>query len=171
MTRMKWTEMALRGGQLQRFHTWPTIGHETIAEHSFGVAMIVLALTDYRASANLLKAALYHDLAEQETGDIPANAKWDNPMFSTFLEVMEDSFNIKWKLDITLPPQDQIVLKWADMLQMLLFCKQQRDLGNRNMDTIFERVVEFLNKFKFLAEGQEMLAAILTSYDRSKANE
>ena len=48
-------------------------GSETVAEHSFGVAVLAFALVRLNGQADLmrtLKLALFHDLAEARTGDL-----------------------------------------------------------------------------------------------------
>lgn len=159
-----WLEMCFRGGQIRRFHSWPTIGQETVAEHSYYVCMLVLALTDGKASSNLLKAALFHDLAEQATGDIPATTKWANPLLKANLDAIEEIFEAKWNIAIALPEDDKLVLKWSDMLALLFYCKQQRDLGNRGMNVVFTRGVDYLNNLKQLESGKKVLTYLIESY-------
>lgn len=48
-------------------------GRESVAEHSFGVAILAFTLVKMNGRANLeqtLKMALFHDLAEARTGDL-----------------------------------------------------------------------------------------------------
>lgn len=160
----EWIEMCMRGGQIRRFHAWPTIGQETVAEHSYYVTMLALALTDYKASKELLKACLFHDLPEQETGDVPATAKWAAPLLKTTLQAMEELFEEKWGLVVDIPPQDRLILKWADMLALLFYCKQQRDLGNRGMNVVFARGVDYLNKLEEVPTGKQVLTYLIESY-------
>jgi len=159
-----WIDMVTKGAAVKRFHTCPTIGNETVGEHSFSVAMLCLALTDGKASANLLKAALFHDLAEQVTGDTPATSKWANPLLKVTLQAMEEMFEESHGLTVDLPIRDKVVLKWADMLSLLIYCKCQRDLGNKNMNIVFSRGVEYLSKLDALPEGQTVVNWLLENY-------
>lgn len=160
----EWIEMCLKGGQIRRFHAWPTIGQETVAEHSFSVAIMVLALTGGKGSLALLKAALYHDISEQATGDVPANVKWSHPFLKTCLDAIECDFNNTWGLNIELTDNDKLVLKWADMLALLHFCKSQRELGNRGMNTVFTRGVEYLRNLTPVDNSKEILISIMDNY-------
>ena len=137
---MRTLEISLKGGQVKRFHTEATIGQETVAEHSFGVAMICHYLKE-RPSARLINAALFHDLAEQVTGDIPAPTKWKHPLFSAFLGGIEEDFDETYELKReSLTEEEAIILKNADSLQCMWYCIEQRKLGNKNMDIIFNRL-------------------------------
>jgi len=164
MNTCEWLNMVATGASVKRFHTVPTVGNETVGEHSFSVAMVCLALTEGKASAQLIKAALFHDLAEQHTGDAPATSKWANPMLKTVLQAMEESFEESNGLVVDLPPQDKLLLKWADMLSLLIYCKSQRDLGNKNMNVIFSRGVEYLSNLDRLPAGQTVLNWLVENY-------
>lgn len=161
---IEWIDMVTKGAAVKRFHTCPTIGNETVGEHSFSVVMLCLALTGGKASTHLMKAALYHDLAEQHTSDVSAVAKWANPILKAALDAMEETFNENNGLVINLPKQDQLVLKWADMLALLIYCKCQRDLGNKNMNVVFSRGVEALSNLERLPEGQLVLNWLVENY-------
>lgn len=157
-------DMATKGAAVKRFHTCPTIGNETVGEHSFSVVMLCIALTGGKASTHLMKAALYHDLAEQHTGDTPAVSKWANPMLKTVLQAMEETFEEQNGLVVDLPERDKLLLKWADMLALLIYCKCQRDLGNKNMNVVFSRGVEYLSNLERLPEGQTVLNWLVENY-------
>jgi len=70
----KTLQFIINGSEVKRFHTLTTLQTETVGHHSHGVACFTLLL-DPDASRQLLLAALFHDLAEQYTGDIPSPAK------------------------------------------------------------------------------------------------
>lgn len=59
----------MRGGEVVRYHTLMTIQRETVSSHSFGVAWFVYFLQP-EARAQVLMAALAHDLAEHMVGDL-----------------------------------------------------------------------------------------------------
>ena len=161
----EWVNMFSQGGAVQRFHTVQTIGGENVAEHSFGVAMMCVALSkDGLPSGGLLRAALFHDLAEQATGDIPAPTKWKHPFLKTCIDGIEYGFDQEHKLSVVLTDQDQNTLKWADMLHLLLFCRNQRMLGNRHVNAMFERGVQYLNNMPHHEKGHEVLAWLVQTY-------
>lgn len=161
---INWINTVYKGGAVRRFHTVPVTSHETVAEHSFGVAVMVLALTNNNASKNLMLAALFHDLAEQVTGDIPATAKWNHPTIKVAAQVAEHAFHTEHGLTVDLSEREQLILKWADLLQLMFYCKAQRDLGNKNMNPVFARVVEFLGTMENLPAGQKMLNWLVENY-------
>lgn len=137
-------------GYVRRYHTVQTIGHQTVAEHSFNVAMILLDLTNGKAHADLLKAALYHDLPEVFTGDIPATAKWASPPLVQSLKLLEDVFDSDYNLVVNLSEDDKKLLKFADMAELVMYSLDQLRLGNRNMISIAERGVNYLEEMQFV---------------------
>ena len=56
----------LSGGEVKRYHTMKTIGEQTVANHSWGVAVILNWLKPDISKVALLKA-LSHDVAEKRT--------------------------------------------------------------------------------------------------------
>lgn len=141
----EWLGYVRDGGGVKRCHTFPIIGEQTVAAHSWGVAQIIRRLWP-ECSKTLLLAALDHDVAERWTGDVPADAKWRNPNLRAELAKVETQvehelgLNQGWLLSET----EQHMLKWADRLELLQFCVDQRRLGNRNVDVVFARVIDYL---------------------------
>jgi len=138
-------------GHVRRYHTVQTVGHQTVAEHSFHVTLILLHLTQGKASAELLKAALYHDLPEVYTGDIPATAKWASPVLVNSLKLLEDVFDEHHDLRVNLSEDDKRLLKFADMAELVMYSLDQLRLGNRNMLDIAERGVRYLEEMQYVS--------------------
>ena len=109
-------------GKVKRFHTVETIGQQTVAEHSFNVCLILLFITNGTASSELLKAALYHDLPELITGDIPATAKWKSEALSQALTEVEQRFEKDFNLSVEISDSEKLLLKWADMYELVQYC-------------------------------------------------
>lgn len=130
------TMRAIReGGQVTRGHTIRHIMPYTVGSHSFDVASIILMLHP-DPSVNLLRAALWHDVAERFTGDIPAPVKWENPEFSKELTKVEEK--VLGKIGIPdvescLTVEELSWLKGADRLELRMWCKDELSLGNSNV--------------------------------------
>ena len=63
-------------GQVTRYHTIG--GAQSVAEHSWGVAMLIMRYHP-DPPLHLIQAALEHDLAEKWIGDVPYPTKLDYP--------------------------------------------------------------------------------------------
>lgn len=135
-------EFIAAGAEVTRYHTVFTHHRETVGHHSHGVAMMVLMLKP-DASASLLKAALYHDLAEQVVGDIPSPAKRRFDL-SERLEQLE--FDVIEQAGIQQPmltAEEARVLKLADIAQGALFCAREVQLGNVRLAPVFQRYMGY----------------------------
>lgn len=130
-------------GAVTRYHTARMLRTQNLAEHSFGVALIILQAYP-AASPRLLAAALYHDLAEVATGDLPAPVKWDNAGLKAMVEHVEARYERKMGLDMELSEGERHILKWADMFELVLWCWEEYQLGNTYALEIMWRGVHFL---------------------------
>ena len=139
--------MRLRaGGAVKRYHTFPTLGNQTVGEHSHAVALLLFTLT--APSESLVFAALHHDLAEYDTGDCPANVKWKFPEMCKILEEAEASINETLNISINLTEDEKKWLQLCDTLEYCLYALEQRRLGNMNMDIVFHRGMKRLSSYE-----------------------
>ncbi len=126
---MQHLEKLFKGGNVKRYHTETLIGHQKVSEHSWGVAVIIDRLWP-NASKTLILAAIYHDIAEGEFGDIPSPTK--RALDSEVLDEWEGRFHKETNTEhmYALEPIEQAQLKIADYLELVLFCQHQRRIGN-----------------------------------------
>lgn len=127
---------AWRGGHTMRFHTRPSMQH-SVGQHSHGVAVLI-AMFYVSPSVELLKAALFHDLAERRVGDLPYYTKRDNPALKTLHHMLEESESRVMGVHVELSPADLRRLKFFDMLELLLHSVYHLELGN----TIAKETIE-----------------------------
>lgn len=127
-------EFFQRGRETKRYHTRP-IEPQRVDAHSAGVALITRILVP-RAShsrrATLLELALYHDLAEWRSGDMPAPAKRAMGLREIF-QRYEDKEMLEYGigLDIVSTEADRRVIKIADAAEGALYCLHHTRMGNR----------------------------------------
>jgi 5'-deoxynucleotidase YfbR-like HD superfamily hydrolase len=119
-----------------------TLQKETVSSHSFGVAWLVYFLRpDSRAT--LVMAALAHDLAEHQVGDIPAPAKRELGIGEQ-MNALEDRLLRAAGFDFDIDLEEARVLKIADCAQGALFCIRERSLGNRGVEIVFSRYLSYI---------------------------
>ena len=131
------------GGSVKRCHIMPIINEYDVAQHSYNVLSLLLVLNP-NMSANLTKAALWHDVAERWLGDVPATAKWTYPSFAHPYEAAEDTVLEALSLKPEITEDEKRWLKGADMLELWMFCIDQLNLGNRNVMQMKNKCEEFL---------------------------
>lgn len=137
----------IAGSEVTRYHTVTTLVKETVGHHSHGVAMLALLLNPM-ASRQVLMAALFHDLAEHQTGDIPSPAK---RQFGIGDKVDQLEHRLMRAAGVVMPelsPDDARTVKLADLAQGALFCVRELSLGNARMRAVLDR---------YLAYAQEMI--------------
>lgn len=132
-------------GIVKRSHTCRTLMDRNVAEHSHGVAMLIVAL--YAPSlppADLLAAALTHDLSEIATGDIPAPVKRDNPALKAELHRISEAWEHKMGVRYKLSAKEAELLLWCDRMDFALYALEEVTMGNRYFEEYLARIYSWL---------------------------
>ena len=136
---------AIREGlNVLRYHTRTRIRPETNGHHSANVAALCLAL-EPECSKEVLVRAIMHDVPEAYTGDIPYPFKAESSKVKASLQQAEMVYIDQIGLphpDIT--QSEEMLLKTADMLDLVLSCGEERAMGNTTLDEVIERGVNYL---------------------------
>ncbi len=146
------------GGETKRYHAWPVIHEQNVAEHSCHVAMLCSWLANMdkvRLRAALLMGALTHDWAEQKLGDLPAPSKRSLPPYEVngtvvpFRQVWDDleakelgAYGMNWEAVLT--KEEEQILKVADAADGCLYCIRERALGNKLISEVYYRFRQYL---------------------------
>mgnify|MGYP003645326646 CR=1 FL=1 len=143
----------MESGGVMRFHTMTGTKPQSVAEHSWGVAIIIRHFKP-DASADLLMAALTHDCAELVTGDVPSTAKWVNSKLKEALDEIETKVEKEWGIDFKLSSEDNILLKVCDSLEGMSYCVKRANQGELEAKLVFYRWAEHLVKIIQLSSEQ-----------------
>lgn len=142
-------------GEPRRFHTWAILRERTIAHHSWHVAMLLHILygqSEPGISSVLLLAALTHDMAEWQFGDIPSPAKRalseHFPDFRAKFGEVEQKLLSEYGFDFEkfLNEEELRKLKFCDNLEGALYCCEERALGNRAIKEPYNNFRKYLNE-------------------------
>ena len=145
---------------LVRYNHRHKIKNETVAEHSYYVALFCLKICTYYGfdgdtTSRILTKALLHDLPEIETSDIPYDVKKNIPAITKLLETAEMSFYERHypALCETLFNENALedaVVKYADALSVMQYCLNELELspGNKDFLAIKQNTTERLDKLR-----------------------
>jgi len=147
--------------RIQRLHTVPLTTINTVGEHTFNVLALIDCLSP-GCSRNLLLAALYHDVPEYKTGDVPANAKWASPDLNASLIAIEDRIKREYDLEISLDAKEKQVLKFCDAMELTLFCIEEAERGNLHGIIIAKRCIDSLVQNVFGESSHQLLSHVLS---------
>lgn len=139
LVRQERVKFLREASDVQRLHVIRTIGEYSNGQHSFNM-LAMLRLLWPEAPVALVWAIVEHDIPERVTGDIPSPSihnvlsasreAMKQEEFDCLLEVLLGEYFIS--LDSELMPW----LKGLDLLELYLYAKDQRMLGNRNLETM-----------------------------------
>jgi len=149
------------GANTRRYHTIPTLCQETVGHHSHGVALLAHLIMDNRAyNPQVIYAALLHDMAEHQTGDVPAPSKREFGIAEQFNELEDRILRSSGFPMPTLSSQDQRVLKLADIAQGALFCVQELEMGNSKMRVVLDRYLSYADQMMLVGIEKELFNTI-----------
>lgn len=124
-----------------RYHTQRTLRQQTLAAHQYGVAQLIHYVWP-ECRKELLLAAMFHDLPEYITGDIPSPAKRNSPQLAILLEEIEKGCGPLYQ-DFGLTSAEECVLRWCDTFELVLWSNEERILGNQFVVPMLKRGIEW----------------------------
>lgn len=129
--------LILSGGEVQRYHQEGYEHVQSVSEHTWRLLVILLHFFPF-SSRKLLVSALYHDVVERYTGDIPVTVKINSPETADILNGMERDYLrfLDLPTDKDLKKEDLARLKCADYIELCITCKHRT---GRRMRQIYER--------------------------------
>lgn len=146
-------ELDYRMSVVERWNVTVTIRKQSIAEHSFNVAIISqriatqwFGVMDPNVLLDIYKRALGHDAPESITGDPPSYMKRYIDEESVIADFeLDQTFDIGSKWEIV-----PIIVKIADYIDALIFLQMEMSLGNRTVVSLFHktetRFAKYLNE-------------------------
>lgn len=153
---MEKLEHLLESGEVARFHTCGGVKPQSVAEHSWGVATILLHIHECNENTEvlaLLEAALLHDCAELVTGDVPFPIKKADPVLKAQLLGHEVQWEKQHDAHSQLLRHEEELLHIADCLDGMWYCCQRRRCGELQAEIPYGRWREYLLKSGLL-EGR-----------------
>lgn len=124
---------------VQRLHVIRTIGEYSNGQHSFNM-LAMLRLLWPEAPAALIWAIIEHDIPERVIGDIPSPSirfvleESHDAIILEELDVLQELFGDQFF--VGLDEESHRWLKALDILELYLYAKDQKRLGNLNLETM-----------------------------------
>ena len=131
-------------GQLKRFHTWPIIGQQTIAEHCWQLMRIYMSVVD-EPDSHFIYHIVFHDIGEHYTGDIPYPVKSMNPALKEQMDFLEHRSYCNqlshWNAfkQTRLNEKEKKIFKQIELIEMAEFGMDQVNFGNAHGFVIADR--------------------------------
>lgn len=132
-------------GRVIRYHTWPHIKQQSVGEHSWQVARILMTVWPAH-SREMLQYALMHDMGEVKTGDVPYPFKADHPNVAVEFdqaeaEAIEDMQKVfGCPVLPTLSDFELTIIKICDYIDMWEWGLEEINLGNRFAEAVCVRM-------------------------------
>jgi hypothetical protein len=131
--------------QVIRCHTLKYIGSYTVGQHIGDCVQLLLKLWP-EAPNRLIKALVFHDIAERATGDIPSPVKSNFPVMKEIVKEIESLVDEALEVREELNEEEQRWLLGIDYLELLLWCKDQQALGNTQVEHFIDVLTDLLEQ-------------------------
>lgn len=154
-------EFFLDGAETERYHTIRTLQRETVGHHSHGVAMFAVLLGGGEA---VIRAALFHDLAEHVLGDIPSPAKKKYGIGEQVNE-LEEQLLKGVGFSAELGDVSKRILKFADIFQGMTFCTREVKMGNTKLAAVFYRYKTYAEELMPFGVERDIFDSILEMWN------
>jgi 5'-deoxynucleotidase YfbR-like HD superfamily hydrolase len=142
-----------------RYHTKRVHRSQSIGAHSFGI-MLLLNQVAPDARKAVFVAAMHHDLPELITGDIPAPIKKMHDALGPLMDDIESGLAPLFR-DCGLTPMEERLLKWADRMELVLWCLEEVRMGNTYLrETVAKGLMWILETPR---EGLPLAVQVLTN--------
>lgn len=152
----------------KRFHNAAVLTENTVAQHSWGVAWFVYLLSCELPRAEVLLAAMAHDLAEQITGDMPAPAKRLLGIRGLLADKENEvlgQFHMDFENVLTV--EEERIVGLADCMDGMLFCIKERQLGNRFIEYTFQKFHSYISEIVSSALEKEVLTTLVQLWEEA----
>lgn len=124
--------------------------HESLADHSFGTAVIALVLARMerlgaKEESELIRRALLHDLHEARIGDLShLQQHYVNADYRRAEKEMLEETHLHKEIEVLKYDHLEILANDADKLDLLLVALANRKAGNRNMGTFIKTALSHI---------------------------
>ena len=147
-----------RIGYINRWGLMRNTSYENLKEHSYDVAVIAQGLAligNAKFNKNydvnrITAAAMFHDVNEALTGDLPTPVKYANKEMekaykkierdavNNILKMQDDSIRESYEQYFNPSEEDRLVIKAADKISGFIKCKEEKDRGNKDFDKAYD---------------------------------
>ena len=146
LTTLEKIKFSREAGAVRRCHSQMILGHYDVAQHTFNL-LCMLRILYPEAPREVIWQALAHDVPERLTGDIPATTKWAGLVKTEELDRLEIQIQNMVGMDYhDLDPYWRGVVKGLDLLELYMWCRDQTHMGNRNMERMAFRIMQWFDK-------------------------
>jgi len=138
----------LKGGHVVRYHTRPELADgQNVAAHTWR-AMVILQTLWPDVSKNCLLHMMYHDVAEAETGDMPATTKWKYDGLADLMNKVEHDYEKSigvGPLVFPVTTYERALCDIADKLELIMHCYRLMQRGNMLAEDVFMKGINYLD--------------------------
>lgn len=154
---------AREGGWVERVHTCVKTRPYRVDSHSWAVALLAWELFPQSCTNEFIMACLMHDIPERWVGDSPYPAKYPltRGRLGALLHKAEAPIVEALHLEKPMTDRERQILSFCDLLEFVLWAREEANLGNKIMKAKFEAGMGALMETPLWAEQGETVLDML----------
>lgn len=135
-----------RAGLVRRYHAQPHLITQSVGEHTWQLLRIMTTIWP-DVPRSLIVYAIYHDIAEGCTGDLPYTVKLSHPGVKASMDAAEDfavmNMQRAWDLPRVREPDagEKAFVKACELVEFAEYSWNERAMGNRYIEVVLQRVL------------------------------
>lgn len=135
-----------RAGLVKRYHAQPHLNSQTVAEHTWQLLRIMTTIWP-DIPRNVLMYAIYHDIAEGCTGDLPYTTKLSSPEIKNHMDALEEEAtkNMRrlWGTPVVPLPteEEKKFIKACELVEFAEYSWNELRMGNVYIKAVLQRVL------------------------------
>lgn len=154
--------------QVKRYHTVSyTAIPDTVGHHTGNIIGILFFLFDDAPPLGVISNAMYHDVLELITGDIPSTMKWTDELFREILNKLEEGLSKKMNIPTAkMSEQEGHLLRFADIMDLCLKSVDEIMVGNQMYYPVLANGLSYAghivrNELKGHVRATELFSALM----------
>lgn len=173
-TSVKFLTLSRQTSSTYRYNTRTILHRQSVAEHSYHVAVMAAVIGSYCDEsidlAALLQIALLHDVPEILTGDILYPVKNHSPEIKKFFasieaQLVDDHLSVPDRL-VRYVKQDSLsleifLLDCCDLLDLTWYCAEEVRCGNRTLCSILQNGLVITRQLIWSVDAEKLSVAAL----------
>ena len=144
-----------RAGLVRRYHAQPHLVTQSVGEHTWQLLRIMTTVWP-DVPRSVILYAIYHDIAEGCTGDLPYTVKLASSTIKTEMDSLEEAAVVTmrklWDIPQFREPssEEKAFIKACELVEFAEYSWNELRMGNQYIEAVLQRVIPRIEKTQLM---------------------